>query len=140
MVDLKRKGSQRSKLVGGEAQGGTVLRWYATETAGVKHTQKGVFSINGTGKDEDLRKQFYAWMQTASNDHGLQASVLPLPITEMCTYVENSDIVSAAVLHACKHAHNTHTHTLIHSLTHISFASAQQRSHNIKQHSPNGPT
>lgn len=51
------------------------------------------------------------------------------------TYLENPGIISAAVLHVCKHTHtDTHmyTHARTHSLMHT-FASAQQRSHNLRE-------
>lgn len=49
------------------------------------------------------------------------------------TYLEISGIISAAVLHVCKHTHThtQHSHTCTHS--HTPFASAQQKSQNLRE-------
>lgn len=121
-----------SKQAGWGAWGGTFLHLFCY---GVRHTHtRGVFSINLMRKVDELRKWFYAWLQTASNDR-CPALVLFSPITEMWKDLTRKPryylSCSFACLQTCTHTH-TRTHTHVCSFTHT-FVSAQQRSHNLRE-------
>lgn len=80
----QREKGHLSKQAAERARGGTCLHLICYGiTAGVRYIQtRGVLSINLKGKVDELRKWFYAWWQTASNDRCLALGLLSA-MTEM---------------------------------------------------------
>lgn len=94
-----------------------------------RHTHTwGVFSINLKEKVDELRKSFYSWLQTASNDR-CPALVLLLPMNEMWKELTRKSRYYLSCSFACLQTY-THTHTHTHKCP---FASAQQRTHNLRE-------